>query len=309
LTSAGEIFGLAAAIVAVGGAAITIYQAMARRYRQTIGSRRALARQLYQLAAGTTIRWVEERLGTPAFTREFQALPGTREMVYYTGHAWVQVLADTDDAVVRFSITVTDPRFRFQIRDLTNHQLTARLGHTHFADAGTQLETQGQSLRIGAHNHEYAEAYWFGNPGNYQWYVLSHNDAVGVGTFTWSVSGHGMLSFQTGVLESRDGTHRHPAPTPDDLATFRANTTINTFTVLGPWRAATDGSPLGKSSLAEPRGPDSTQVRVIVPTPRERRLRRRRARRWNRKTLREMKRQPQWPGTETITNLHSGKAE
>jgi hypothetical protein len=206
LTSAREIFGLAAAIVAVGGTAITIYRAMAGLYRQSIGSRRALARKLYQLAAGTTIRWVEERLGTPTFTREFQALPGTREMVYYMRHAWVQVLVDTDDAVVRFSITVTDPGFRFQVRDLTNHQLTARLGHTRFADAGTNLEPQGQSLRIGAHNHEFAEAYWFGNPGNYQWYVVSHNDAVGVGTFTWSVRGHGLTSFQTGVLESRSAT-------------------------------------------------------------------------------------------------------
>ena len=227
-------------------------------------------------------------------------------MVYYTRHAWVQVLVDTDDAVVRFSITVTDRRFRFQIRDLTNHQLTATLGHTTFADAGTQLEPQGQSLRIGAHNREYAEAYWFGNPGNYQWYVLSHNDAVGVGTFTWSVSGHGMPSFQIGVLESQDGTLRHPAPTPDDLAAFRAKTTINTFTVLGPWHAPTDGSPLGESSLAEPRGPDSNQVRVMVPTPRERRLRRRRVRRWKKNTLREMKRQPR---PETIPDQSDGQTK
>ena len=139
LTSAGEIFGLAAAIVAVGGAAIAIYRAMARLYRQTVGSRRALARQLYQLAAGTTIRWVEERLGTPAFTREFQAMPGVREMVYYTRHAWVQVLADTDDAVVRFSITVTDPRFRFQIRDLANHPVPFGLGfHPYFRLTGPE---------------------------------------------------------------------------------------------------------------------------------------------------------------------------
>jgi hypothetical protein len=304
LTSAGEIFGLAAAIVAVGGAAITIYRAVARIYRQTIGSRRALARQLYQLAAGTTIRWVEERLGTPAFTQEFQALPDTREMVYYTRHAWVQVLADKDDAVVRFSITVTDRRFRFQVRDLTNHQLAAKLGHTRFADAGTELEPQGRSLRIGAHNHEYAEAYWFGNPGNYQWYVLSHNDAVGVGNFTWSVNGHGLSSFQIGELEFRDGTRQHPAPTPEDLAAFRASTTINTFTVLGPRRAPTDGSPLGKSSLAEPRGPDSNVVRVMVPTERERRLRRRKVRQWNRKTLGEMKRHPQHSGAEAISDQY-----
>ncbi len=81
LTSAGEIFGLAAAIVAVGGAAVAIYRALSQLYRHTIGSRRALAQQLYQLAAGTTVRWVEERLGTPAFSREFKVMPGTREMV------------------------------------------------------------------------------------------------------------------------------------------------------------------------------------------------------------------------------------
>lgn len=111
------------------------------------------------------------------------------------------------------------------------------------------------------------------------------------------------------MLESQDGTLRHPAPPPDDLTAFRANTTINTFTVLGPWRAPTDGSPLGKSSLAEPRGPDSNQVRVMAPTPRERRLRRRRARRWNKKTLRELKRQPEPPEAEATPNQHNGKAK
>jgi hypothetical protein len=86
--------------------------------------------------------------------------------VYRAKHAWIQVLVDEHEAVVRFSVTVTDPRFRFQISDLTFGNLTAKLGHTSFSGIHSHIEQQGRSLRIGAHNFEYAEAYWFGNPGN-----------------------------------------------------------------------------------------------------------------------------------------------
>lgn len=88
LTSAREILGLAAAIVAVGGGAIAFYRGMAQLYPQTVGSRRTLGWQLYRLAAGAlwvTTRWVEDRLGTPAFAREFRALDGARELVYHAG--------------------------------------------------------------------------------------------------------------------------------------------------------------------------------------------------------------------------------
>jgi hypothetical protein len=44
------------------------------------------------------------------------------------------------------------------------------------------------------------------------------------------------------------------------------------------------------TSLAEPRGPESNQVRVLVPDARERRQRHRRIRRWTRRTLRDVRR-------------------
>ncbi len=65
------------------------------------------------------------------------------------------MLVDQNDALARFSITVTDPRFRFQIRELTHGQLTARLGHTRLSQVHTHWPVEGRSLRIGAHNHEY----------------------------------------------------------------------------------------------------------------------------------------------------------
>lgn len=89
---------------------------------------------------------------------------------------------------------------------------------------------------------------------------------------------------QEGVLDFDDDPRRG-LPRFDSEAPyaqrFRAETTINTLTVLGPHREVTD--------LAEPRGPDSDQVRVLVPDARDRR--RRLMRRWNRRVLREAKHQ------------------
>ena len=191
---------------------------------------------------------------------------------------------------MRFAITVTDPRFRFQVRDLTNYQLEAKLGRTSFAAVDAQVEPQGRSLRIGAHNYEYAEAYWFGNPGGYQWYVLSHNDASSAGAMQWPTSKHASPFFQEGVLVSDNDSVRVSPLQPDELAELRAKTIINTLTVLGPWREYGD-RPMGRTSLAEPRGPDSNQVRVLAPNARERRQRCRRVKQSYRQVRRHMKRQ------------------
>lgn len=294
LSSAGAVLGLAAAIVAIGGGLLGAYRGFAVLYGRTVGSRRRLSKRLNQLAAGVTLQWVEDRLGGPAFVREFRPLGSTgklgpRELMYRDRHAWVQVLADEHEAVIRFSITVTDPRFRFQISDLTFGHLTAKLGNTSFSGARSRLEQQGRSLRIGAHNFEYAEAYWFGNPGNYQWYVLSHND-MGTGDFDFSVGGRGQSWFQDGFLRSEDADSPEFDFLGEEAARFRAKTAINTLTVLGPWRTNFQAGESVSMSLAEPRGPDSNLVRVLVPDPRERRQIRRRIRRWTRRSLREVKR-------------------
>jgi hypothetical protein len=225
--------GNAVPIVIVGGGVLGMYQAAVKVYRGTAGSRNDLAKRLNQLAAGVTVRYVEERFGTPAFAstivlprnlpknpdeppsrkrtvrrrawlpsdataaaisapaasaaangREHEAgqQQSFRELVYREKHAWIQVLVDDDDAVARFSITVTDPKFKFSVWDLTCGHIAIKLGHSRFADVQPGLPLDGRSIRIGAHNHEYAEAYWFGNPGNYQHYVISSNE-IGTGEF------------------------------------------------------------------------------------------------------------------------------
>jgi hypothetical protein len=291
LSSAEAILGLAAAIVAIAGGALAAYRGLAAMYGRTVGSRRRLSKRLNQLAGGVTIRWVEDRLGGPAFVREFKTTHtaswlGHRELVYRNKHAWIQILADEHDAVVRFSVTVTDPKFRFQISDLTSGQLNAKLGRTSFSSVQTPLQPLGRSRRVGAHNFEYAEAYWFGNPGNYQWYVFSYND-VGTGHFDMTIGEHGTATFQDGILRPSNVTFPESDFQAEAEARFRAKTTINTLTVLGPGRADRQHQWLGLTSLAEPRGPDSNHVRVLLPGARERRQRRRRISSWNRRVLRE----------------------
>jgi hypothetical protein len=98
-----QIIYLAAAIVAVGGGALGLYGGALKIYRRTAGSRRDLAMRLGQLGAGVTVRWVEERFGTPAFARAFAPMEAAaeaagskpiRELVYRERHAWLQILAD-----------------------------------------------------------------------------------------------------------------------------------------------------------------------------------------------------------------------
>jgi hypothetical protein len=314
--------GIAASVVAIVGGALGAYRGSARLYSRTIGSRRDLARRLNQLAAGVTLRYVEERFGTPAFVRTFvlphtsaahpQRRPLVRELVHFLSdrnagnsldevtdgdhatqqplrellfrekHAWIQVLVDHNDAVARFSITVTDPKFRFQIRELTRGQLAAKLGHSSFADVHTTWPVDGRSLRIGAHNHEYAEAYWAGYPGFYQRFVLSSNE-VGTGRFDYSIERQGPSCSQEGTLDlgERMPSNQPFNPDADYAQRFRMETTINTLTVLGPARNPTD--------LAEPRGPNSGQVWVMVPARREGRQIRRRIRRMNQQIPSESK--------------------
>jgi hypothetical protein len=174
LASLPEGLGVGASAVAVLAAAIAVYRWSVSWYRWTVGSRRDVASRLNPLAAGVTTRWIEERLGPPAFVRSVGrptvvGRQAVTELIYRTRHAWVQVIADAEGAVIRFSITVTGPKFAFRTRDLTLNHLRVKLGRSRFADIQTSFaEPEGFSLRIGAHNREYSEAYYFGNPGNYQ---------------------------------------------------------------------------------------------------------------------------------------------
>ncbi len=92
--------GIAASVVIIGDGVLGVCRGGIGLYRRTIVSRRDLARRLNQLAAGVTLRYVEERFGTPTFVRTLvpapvPAVPAQRRPLV---RELVQVLADPNAA-------------------------------------------------------------------------------------------------------------------------------------------------------------------------------------------------------------------
>lgn len=106
---------------------------------------------------------------------------------------------------------------------------------TPFSALGTP---SGVRLNIGARRFEYTEVYYYGNPGGYQHFIWSFNDA-GVG----DLAAFGELS-QASIYRHSDGIfvgeHGVESRLPTEIQNFRAQTSPNTFTVIGP-----TGKPLG----------------------------------------------------------------
>jgi hypothetical protein len=235
----------------VAGAAI--FSWLRQRYRRTLGSRRALARQLGNLGCGVRDEYVRQLLGAPTFVRTHGA---NLEHVYVTKHALIQTISTPDSSVIRWTVTTTDKRFRPVFRlppmDSSGERWAVHLGGT-FAGLPGQPETVVWD--VGARRFSYAEQYWFGNPGGYQGYVAAHNDA--------GTGGAGVFHLHAiGVLSARipDGTNEEYSL--DELLArrefraFRRDTTINTFGVSGP---------LGRNDEDGPQwtGPDLDHVRVL----------------------------------------------
>lgn len=154
----------AAAAVAIAGSAVGVYTWCRSLYRRSIGSRRDHERRFNQIATNVTIRYIEERFGAPAFIRDFDVCGVMKltEQLFHTRHAWLQILTNENKAVVRFSITVTDPRFHFQILHLTCGQLEAKIGRSRFSEIRSFGKPKGRSFKAMVRRQEYSESYWLG---------------------------------------------------------------------------------------------------------------------------------------------------
>lgn len=254
-----------AAAVLTGAALLAgAYRATKILLQRTILSRRYLAGRLNQLACGTTTEYTDSLLGPPAFRR---AIPGDlhyEEHIYRTNHAWVQtIIRTTDKSVESFAITVTDPRFAFRTRDLTNNNLDIRLGHTLFKDIGH--EPDGYRIWWGANRFIHAESHFFGNPGNYQTYVLARNDA-GTGQISVTSTDPHAGKWETGRLQQAADARPSWDQPPCWVKKARARTAINTILIC---RHSGPNQPIPLSLKFI--GVDNGTVRVLF-TPERRKL-------------------------------------
>ncbi|MFI5589366.1 ETEC_3214 domain-containing protein [Amycolatopsis sp. NPDC051758] len=194
------------------------------------GARKMLLRDaLNKIACGRPLDYLDDALGAPLRTGALRdSAPGRLYRVYRNVHVLVTVTAAGENRTIdAFSISVRDPNFHFKTGRLTAGLLDVDLAHAAFTSVSDSPE--GTRLIIGANRIGYTEAFYFGNPGYYQTFLLSHNDVAG-GDFHY-VEGRHEFATGTLTLPALDGELSY-TPNGTWYGEFRAGTRINTLTVL-----------------------------------------------------------------------------
>lgn len=164
-------------------------------------------RKTLQLTIGMHIRNFENILGIPAFVNKLdKGLSDYEEYVFSNKYFYTQAIINSREEVVLFSITTKQLNFnpKFEIGGSAG---SITLGKTFFAENNHDPIKTFQHYDHGGIGF-YSEIHFFGRPGHYLQYAFSIN-----------------INGSNGGIIFRD--------TPDDLAIFRSNTPINTYSVIG----------------------------------------------------------------------------
>lgn len=251
-----DIWNSVAAGLGAGAAGATVLsgvwgtgQLARRQWDSTIGRRWAQSRLLDQLACGSSLEFVESLLGLPQFLEQ---IDDREQRSYRLPGCWVAVEL-YERAVLSFSITITDRRMYHSTEGLTFGQLRVQLGRSAFADV--THPPKGERMWVGARRHGYLQHHYFGNPGGYQDYWLSHNmcgaTAGALGTFWKNVA--------TGTY----ATHDRPN-LPEDMPTEAQSIVVNTLTVLGPQRNIRTNPLMTQMMSRDVLGADHDTVRLAM---------------------------------------------
>lgn len=236
-----------------------------RLYQRTLGSRRKLAAQLDKLSCNMQAAYIDDLFGHPLFIRK---APAAAERLYRTRHAYVQVVVDNSDSVVWWAVTTTDKHFKpcFFLApvSLDDTGWNVQLNKSAFADARNTPSSASWDVR--ARRFSVVESYYFGNPGDYQTYLVGYNDA-GIGTIDFGESSRPLPSgYGDLVAPSEDGGTARGVLTPEEYLTAfnaeRSGTVVNTFGVVRPWLGDAETELLQLWGL----GPDLDYVRVLTST-------------------------------------------
>lgn len=176
-------------------------------YKRTLDRRRDRYARLRRLGTNAQTSFFSSALGDPPAMRRKQESMVTRydddgnaylepktwlECVWIDRDFYVHGVADEDETIHAYSVTTRTKRFRPAFRQPGAHYVERRwlarllqrphykpnpkirLGKTRFHELGRPEQAASW---LGAHNAHYYESYWGANPGYYQYFVYSINDA------------------------------------------------------------------------------------------------------------------------------------
>jgi hypothetical protein len=201
------------------------------------------------------------------------------ESIYIDRDFYVQAFSDVDGAVVAFSVTTRSRRFRPALRSPGSYHtglgrierllrlsegepiFEIKLGKSRFTSLG---EPQKAAAWVGARRMSYYEAYWLGNPGHYQWYVFSINDA---GAIAWDAPLIGTILGQDGPWEFEWGFSGEEESNWEKVPgwrEFRRKARPSTYTIIGPTLSIDDYPPrTPEREYPASFGPDHDHVRTL----------------------------------------------
>jgi hypothetical protein len=162
------------------------------------GSRRYLTRQLHTLRTRNTIGTFRSRLGEPDVEQHHGQ---TISFVFNLPDARITTLTDEHRTVAQCGVASTSlgykPRIELTPASVSPH-LVVVLGKSTFLSVEESLQRQSTRLSsdLGASHASYEEIYWFGRPGEFNYFVLSCDHES---PFPWS---HELLG---GPGPSKDG--------------------------------------------------------------------------------------------------------
>lgn len=188
--------------------------------------------------------------------------------IYLDRDYYVQTISDDDQTVLAYSVTTRSRRFRPSLRPVPKLGLHERrrfrragasyrppprivLGRTRFADLdATEPEHFAPPrlrLRLGAHNFDYSEFAYYGNPGRYQSFVWSASDVARQGRLGDLASARAELP-----ADEWSGTGDDEPDWSEliELQRFRRETAITTYTVCGT-RLLLDNYPTARFGVGE----------------------------------------------------------
>ncbi len=278
-------------------AALALLAGLRAWFMRTLGRRRNRYERLGRLGTNAHLSFFASVLGEPPAIRRSlvskvevwhegsdEAVLEDRlffESVWIDRDYYVHAFSDRDDAVAAFSVTTRNPKFRPTLRS-PGYTLEERswllstlgfrerrrplfevtLGKTRFAALDEPGIGTKSSAWVGAHNLHYFEAHYYGNPGNYQWYVFSINDA---GAMAWAAPMVGTLMPTEAPWDFDWGFGDDPPyEEMSGWQEFRHRARVNTYTVISPTLRVEDYPPrTDLRTYPAAFGPNSAHVRTL----------------------------------------------
>ncbi len=247
---------LGGAVVVVLSALITISTSIGllhNYYQETLGHKPNVLKKISRLAAGTNISYFRGLLGEPVFINYLLAVAGEQEKskshgasrfeyIFVNESFFVQAVTTSEGEVTAYSVTTRTQRFNPKpILGWSHDEVTVQLGRTRFTQLDALGNPESLTYSLGARRFHYGEIYYLGNPGKYQTYVFSLNDA---GDYSLPNTGIDFLMERLDFDDAR-------------LKAFRMDAVINTYTIVAPNVGVED---LGSVGF----GPDLDQVRTLT---------------------------------------------